>query len=153
MSKKTVKLISRILLLTMLLFVCTATMAVFAQEGDGDDKKVDPPKVDPPKDDEGSSWINKEIATGTNIKDVSLEDTENQFIVMGQSVHSLIKTVLNMVGLIILMFYGVRYWMAGSDSSAKKELKEQGFSYMKGAVLFFGSSFLYDLIVKIVTSF
>ncbi len=92
------------------------------------------------------------LTEGTSGKG-NVGNTSSQLKVLGVSIHTLITTILNIVGLIVLAVYGGKWWLAGKDSTKKKELKEEGINYVIGSLIFFGAAFIYKLIHSLATNF
>lgn len=71
----------------------------------------------------------------------------------GRSILSLVETFGKITGLVILLIYGVKWFMSRNDSSARKELKDHAVGYVVGAIIFFGAIPLYNLIFNFAKSF
>lgn len=92
------------------------------------------------------------LTEGTNGSS-NVTSTNSQLKVLGVSIHTLITTGLNIIGLLVLATYGGKWWLAGKDSTRKKELKEEGVNYLIGSIIFFGAAFIYNLIYKLASGF
>lgn len=82
-----------------------------------------------------------------------IEAAKNSINGAGKNIHTLIQTVVVIVGALILMIYGLQIMLAGSDSNKKRELKDKAVNYVTGAFLCFGSAFVYKLVITFVNSF
>lgn len=78
---------------------------------------------------------------------------KSQFNILGKNIHELLMSILNIIGFIILAIYWAKHWFVGNDAQKKRDLKDEGANYFKGAIGFFASSFIYKLIYLLATSF
>lgn len=129
----TKKVISLILLMVFV-FSIFSTVMVLADEGD---KKTKSGPLD---------WITKSA-------DKQANETAKSFEKLGANIYVIINAVGYIIGFILLIIWGIRHWLSSGDSTAKRDLKEQGSTWLKGAIIVFGASFIYTLIYNFVSGF
>jgi len=124
--------IKKVLLFVLIVSIVTLAFsgAVFA---DDDDEKG-------PLD-----WLDGKKA------DAAAAETKKSIDKLGINIFTIINGFGYIAGFILLIIHGIKHWFAGGDSTAKKELKEQGFNWLKGAIFVFGGSFIYTLVYTFVS--
>lgn len=85
--------------------------------------------------------------------DKQANETVISFEKLGANIYVIINAVGYIIGFILLIIWGIRHWLSSGDSAAKRDLKEQGGTWLKGAIIVFGASFIYTLIYNFVSGF
>lgn len=96
-------------------------------------------------DDNPLDWLDGKKA------DAAAAETKKSIDRLGINIFTIINGFGYIAGFILLIIHGIKHWFAGGDSTAKKELKDQGFNWLKGAIFVFGGSFIYTLIYTFVS--
>lgn len=72
---------------------------------------------------------------------------------VGAAGTSLVNLVGNIIGYIVLLLYGIKWWSSSGNAQARKELKDKSLDYVIGGVIFFGADFIYQIGYSIIQAF